>query len=131
MSAMTSFTLRSLVKNRVRTIVTIAGVALAAALLTAVAASVTSLNEFLLNDEKASNGTWTARSWIEDNAAVDAARADDAIEDVLVTRDVGAYAFDDFSRQSFGRLLSVVSLGGTSESSPLQGERGTPARNRR
>lgn len=112
MSAMTSFTLRSLVKNRVRTIVTIAGVALAAALLTAVAASVTSLNEFLLNDEKASNGTWTARSWIEDNAAVDAARADDAIEDVLVTRDVGAYAFDDFSRQSFGRLLSVVSLEG-------------------
>ncbi len=112
MSAMTSFTLRSLVKNRVRTIVTIAGVALAAALLTAVAASVTSLNEFLLNDEKASNGTWTARSWIEDNAAVDAARADDAIEDVLVTRDVGACAFDDFSRQSFGRLLSVVSLEG-------------------
>ena len=128
MSAMTSFTLRSLVKNRVRTIVTIAGVALAAALLTAVAASVTSLNEFLLNDEKASNGTWTARSWIEDNAAVDAARADDAIEDVLVTRDVGAYAFDDFSRQSFGRLLSVVSLeGDVGKLRRLQGERGTPA----
>lgn len=115
MSAMRSFTLRSLAKNRVRTIVTIAGVALAAALLTAVAASVTSLNEFLLKDEKASNGAWTARTWVEDNEAIEAARNDESIDDVFVTRDVGAYVFDREARQRFGTLLSVVSLDGDVE----------------
>ena len=111
MSAMTSFTLRSLSKNRARTLVTIAGVALAAALLTAVAASVTSLNEFLLNSEKADNGIWTARTWTHVDA-IDAARADEAVDDALVTRDVGSYAFDEGDRRMFGRLLSVISLEG-------------------
>lgn len=115
MSAMTSFTLRSLSKNRARTLVTIAGVALAAALLTAVAASVTSLNEFLLNSEMRTDGTWTARTWIHDDAAIDAARADDAVEDTLVARDVGTHAFDEAEQRKFGRMLSVVSLEGDAE----------------
>ena len=48
MSAIANFTWRSLGANRVRTAVTIAGVALAAALLTAVLGTFTSLNHFLL-----------------------------------------------------------------------------------
>ena len=61
MSAMTRFTLRSLGANRVRTLVTVAGVALAAALLTAVLTSYTSLENFLYRDEVQRNGLWTAR----------------------------------------------------------------------
>ena len=46
MNVMTNFMVKSLRANRVRTLVTIIGVALAAALLTAVMSSYTSLTDF-------------------------------------------------------------------------------------
>ena len=47
MNATTNFTVKSLRANKVRTLVTIAGVALAAALLTAVLTTYVSLNDYL------------------------------------------------------------------------------------
>lgn len=57
MSTMTNFTFRSLATNRVRTIVTIAGVALAAALLSAILTSYASLSDFLYRSEATTSGT--------------------------------------------------------------------------
>ena len=53
MNATTNFTVKSLRANKVRTLVTIAGVALAAALLTAVLTTYASLNDFLYRNEAA------------------------------------------------------------------------------
>lgn len=61
MSAISRFTVRSLSQNKVRTVVTILGVALAAALLTAVMTSFSSLTNYLTEEEKATSGTWTAQ----------------------------------------------------------------------
>lgn len=61
MGAMSRFTVRSLSQNKVRTVVTILGVALAAALLTAVMTSFSSLTNYLTEEEKATSGTWTAQ----------------------------------------------------------------------
>ena len=47
MSVMTSFTRKTLAKNRVRTIVTILGVALSTLLLTGVITTLTSLNHYM------------------------------------------------------------------------------------
>ena len=58
---MSRFTVRSLSQNKVRTVVTILGVALAAALLTAVMTSFSSLTNYLTEEEKATSGTWTAQ----------------------------------------------------------------------
>lgn len=44
MSVMTNFTVRSLAKNRVRTIVSVVGIALSCALITAIFTTLTSLN---------------------------------------------------------------------------------------
>ena len=60
MNATTNFTVKSLRANKVRTLVTIAGVALAAALLTAVLTTYASLNDFLYRNEAALAGTWMA-----------------------------------------------------------------------
>ena len=60
MNAMTNFTVKSLRANKVRTAVTIAGVALAAALLTAVLTTFTSLQSMLYQAEANVSGTWMA-----------------------------------------------------------------------
>ena len=66
MNVMTNFTTKSLRANKARTIVTIIGVALAAALLTAVLTSYTSLTDFLYRSEAATSGTWMAKVEAED-----------------------------------------------------------------
>ena len=70
MNVMTSFTTKSLRANKARTIVTIIGVALAAALLTAVLTSFTSLTDFLYRSEVATSGTWMAKVQVEDTSAL-------------------------------------------------------------
>ena len=71
MSATTNFTVKSLRANRVRTLVTIAGVALAAALLTAVLTTFVSLNDFLYRNEAALAGTWMACVEADDSSVLD------------------------------------------------------------
>ena len=72
MNVMTSFTTKSLRANKARTIVTIIGVALAAALLTAVLTSFTSLTDFLYRSEVATSGTWMAKVQVRIRAPLQA-----------------------------------------------------------
>lgn len=116
MSAMTSFTRRSLAKNRVRTTVTVAGVALAAALLTAVLSSVNSLNAYLYNSELADNGPWTASVWTDDANAVRAAAESEHVEQLAFLQDVGFCALTPKGAESLGRYLAVRSAEGDLES---------------
>ncbi|WP_165170368.1 ABC transporter permease [Adlercreutzia sp. ZJ242] len=111
MSVMSNFTLRSLAKNRVRTGVTVAGVALAAALLTAVLTSVTSLNAYLYNCEVADNGIWTASAWTESEDEIAHARADARTSDLVVMRDVGFVDPGEAARR-YGAYLPFVSTEG-------------------
>lgn len=93
MNAMANFTVKSLRANRVRTLVTIAGVALAAALLTAVLTTYASLNDFLYRMEAEQSGTWMACVEAPGDAAtqerIDAAAADPSVTATATLRDVG------------------------------------------
>lgn len=116
MSAMARFTMRSLAANRVRTLVTVAGVALAAALLTAVLTSYTSLQDFLYRDEVQRNGLWTASVRLDDgpDGALAAAGADD-VHAMAALSDVGFAANDEQARSRHGRYLPVLALEGDAE----------------
>lgn len=112
MSAMTRFTLRSLATSRVRTLVTIAGVALAAALLTAVLTSYASLEGFLYRGEVAANGHWTAEVRVEDaDAAMPAATAE-SVRAMATLTDVGFAANDETAARRYGAYLPVLAAEG-------------------
>lgn len=93
MNAMANFTVKSLRANRVRTLVTIAGVALAAALLTAVLTTYASLNDFLYRMEAEQSGTWMACVEAPGDATtqerIDAAAVDPSVTATATLRDVG------------------------------------------
>lgn len=114
MNVMTKFTLRSLRAHKIRTLVTIAGVALAAALFTAVLACVSSLNGFLLKAEVAMSGDWTAYVYTD---TLQEARAgldnDSSIQESFAYTDVGFAAQPEEDQDNYGRYLSVLSAQGS------------------
>ena len=120
MSAMTNFTMRSLRANRVRTFVTMAGVALAAALITAVLMSYTSLTDFLYRAEAATQGAWM--SYAEgDNTDQFESDLLDAKDDPNVTSlatfcDKGYAQLTDEQQKKIGQYLSIVAAEGDLES---------------
>ena len=93
MNATTNFTVKSLRANKVRTLVTIAGVALAAALLTAVLTTFVSLNDYLYRSEAHLAGTWMACVEADGSSALDEkiadAQVDPQVAGTAILRDVG------------------------------------------
>ena len=119
MNAMTTFTIKSLRANKVRTLVTIAGVVLAAALLTAVLTSYTSLQAMLYEAETRMAGTWMAEVQADDFDAL-AAQAQEAqaagqIADVAYLRDAGFGELTEQQQNSFGRYLPLADFSGDIE----------------
>lgn len=116
MNAMMRFTLQSLRANRVRTLVTIAGVALAAALLTAVLTSYTSLQSTLYRTEAAIAGAWMAMVEEEDgdrlNGQLEAALADGAVGDAATVQDAGFGALTEEQQNYHGIYLPLASFSG-------------------
>lgn len=116
MNVMMRFTLQSLRANRVRTLVTIAGVALAAALLTAVLTSYTSLQSMLYRTEAALTGTWMAMVEEENGDRLDdrleAALADGTLTDAATMQDAGFGALTEDQQNHHGIYLPLASFSG-------------------
>ncbi len=116
MNAMTNFTVRSLRANRVRTLVTVVGVALAAALLTAVLTSYTSLLSMLYHTEESASGTWMAVVQSNDRADLDtklaAARDAGDIAEVATLQDAGFGELTGEQQDFAGVYLPLVSIAG-------------------
>ena len=119
MNAMTTFTIKSLRANKVRTLVTIAGVVLAAALLTAVLTSYTSLQAMLYEAETRMAGTWMAEVQGDDFDALASeareAQAAGQIADVAYLRDAGFGELTEQQQNSFGRYLRLADFSGDIE----------------
>lgn len=119
MNAMTNFTLRSLRANRVRTAVTIAGVALAAALLTAVLTTYFSFTDYLYRSEAANAGTWMAYAEVDDMAASegDIARAkdDSRVTGVATLQDAGFAELTEAQQEKLGIYMPILSVSGNAE----------------
>lgn len=110
MSITRAFTLRTLAKNRVRTAVTIVGIALSAALLTAIFTSLSSLNSFLYNQEIALNGAWQASATTADLSVVEAAEANPQIGDSSTLTELGTAALPFDAAQTYGSYLTLRAI---------------------
>lgn len=113
MKGLANYTAKSLRANRVRTAVTIAGVALAAALVTAVLTTFTSLAHFLYQAEVAYSGTWMAMAEVADEDELDAGLArvavDPDITDTAILRTVGYGSLTEEQQDSLGRCAVIQS----------------------
>ena len=111
-SVFVRYTLRSLAVNRVRTAVTVVGVALATGLLAAVLVSVTSLRAALITQACASGGVWQAGFTYEDAEKIDELRAatGEHLDRLALRRDLGAAALSAESAEKSGTYLGVLSL---------------------
>ena len=116
MNATTNFTVKSLRANRVRTLVAIAGVALAAALLTAVLTTFVSLNDFLYRNEAALAGTWMACVEADDSSVLDeritGAQADPQVSGTAIMRDIGFAELTADQQDTQGTYLAIRSIEG-------------------
>lgn len=116
MNATTNFTVKSLRANKVRTLVTIAGVALAAALLTAVLTTYASLNDYLYRSEAHLAGTWMACVEADGSSALDEkivdAQADPQVAGTAIMRDVGFAKLTADQQNTQGTYLAIRSIEG-------------------
>lgn len=116
MKGLANYTVKSLRANKVRTLVTIAGVALAAALVCAVFTTFTSLAHFLYQAELVSSGSWMASGIAEDAAALDAnvaaAEADPDVTATAVLRNVGYGQLTSEQQAKLGEYQAIASLEG-------------------
>lgn len=116
MNATTNFTVKSLRANKVRTLVTIAGVALAAALLTAVLTTYVSLNDYLYRSEAHLAGTWMACVEADGSSALDEkiadAQADPQVAGTAILHDVGFAALTADQQNTQGTYLAIRSIEG-------------------
>ena len=111
-SVFVRYTLRSLAANRVRTAVTVVGIALATGLLMAVLASVTSLQEGLANQSRETGGVWQVGLWETDDAELERLRevAGARLDRLATRRDLGAAPFSAADAEHCGTYLSVLTL---------------------
>ncbi|WP_455138726.1 ABC transporter permease [Thermophilibacter sp.] len=115
-----SFTIKSLRANRVRTVVTIVGVALACGLLTAVMASVTSLRSALLERQRALDGVWQEGFDYTDDATIGRLKslAGGHLDRLATRGDLGAAALSGDNAFYSGPYLGVVTLAQEDASMP-------------
>ncbi|OUP10089.1 ABC transporter permease [Collinsella sp. An2] len=105
MGIFTCFTLRSLARNRVRTVVSIIGVALSCALLCAVLTSVVSMTNMLYERTAADEGTWQAEVASISQKGLDELTSDGRVADHIEVAELGAIDLGDENSSDYGHWL--------------------------
>lgn len=99
------FTLRTLQKNKVRTLVTIIGIALSVAMFTAVTTIVVSFQQYLLNMEIAQNGAWEGRMIGTDRESIKNITADQRVKGLTVMENLGYAKLKDSQNEDKPYLM--------------------------
>lgn len=110
MSVTTSFTRRSLAKNRMRTMVSIVGIALSVALITAIWMTVSSLQQGLYARTVATEGWWQLFVQRATDDTLDALAESGNVTDAAVSYDEGVAFFTAEERETLGSGIIVKSL---------------------
>lgn len=103
----TRFALRSLVRNRTRTVVTIAGIILSSALLTAVMTSVVSMQAMLKTRTIESQGAWQVEALSVTPKQLDYVKSNDDIDALGIIGEMGAVQMDEKHADAFGGVFFV------------------------
>ena len=101
----TRFTLRSLKANRVRTVVSVIGIALSCALITAVLTSVVSLTDALIQRTAESEGWWYAEAAGITADDLDRLQDEPGVVDWTGIADLGTVSLDEENSDLFGKYL--------------------------
>ena len=107
MSVFTRYTLRSLAKNRTRTAVSIVGVALSVALITAVLTSVVSLSNLLLVRTAADEGWWYGEVANVATSDYERLRTNPDVTDLTGIADLGTVSLGEENSSLYGSYLYV------------------------
>ena len=105
MSIFTRFTLKSLTQNRTRTAVSIFGVALSVALITAVLTSVVSLTNMLIERTASDEGWWYAEAAGITAEDLEHLQNDQEVTDLTVIADMGTISLGEDNSDIFGKYL--------------------------
>ncbi|WP_321383312.1 FtsX-like permease family protein [uncultured Enterococcus sp.] len=124
MNILNKLTLANLKKNRTRTLVTIIGVILSVAMVTAVTTSIVSLQDHMVKNTISSTGNWQVRFINVQKKEVDTIRQDEDVENTFTTKlfgysplkNEGKYenpflAIEGYSKQAFKELPYTLSQG--------------------
>ena len=107
MSVFSRFALRSLAKNRTRTIVSVIGIALSCALITAVLTSVVSIQTLLDERTAADEGTWQVEAAGLSEQGLSFIEDDDRIADHLEVAELGTIDLGSENAADYGNWLFV------------------------
>lgn len=109
MNIMNKVTLKGLLKNKTRTIVTIIGVILSTSMITAVTTFVSSLQNYVINFTIADEGDWHGAFYGIDEKDYSSIKDNDKIEEVALTRNVG-YAMLEGSTNKYKPYLKILEI---------------------
>ena len=107
MSVMTSFTRRSLAKNRMRTVVSVIGIVLSVALITAIWTTVSSLQQGIYQRTIDTEGWWQMYSQGLSDETLDKLTQSDQITDIAVSYDGGVAFFSEEEQQTLGSGIVI------------------------
>lgn len=113
MSVMTSFTRRSLAKNRVRTVVAVLGITLSVALICAILTCVSSLQAALEQRTVNTEGSWHAYFTLPAEKAegeLDALAASDDATDIASSLELGVAPFSEADGTYYGSMVVLRTL---------------------
>ncbi len=95
MSILSKVTRNSLVKNRTRTIVTIIGIILSAAMITAVTVSITSLLSYLQNVSIFNDGNWHVALFAVGSKGAEAVADEDQVDSAALAQEIGYAPYEN------------------------------------
>lgn len=100
MNIFSRYTLKTLKKNKTRTVVTLAGILLSAAMLTAVTSFIASLQHFLLEDTIAREGNWHGQLFGVEDTDLEKLRTQDGVELVSALQTLGYAVLEEYDDPS-------------------------------
>ncbi|NLT40083.1 MAG: ABC transporter permease [Clostridiales bacterium] len=119
MNVFSKITLKSLLKNKTRTVVTIIGVMLSAALICAVTTSVSSFNTFALENMIYENGDWHGAALDTDLQTVRLVEGSDEVIETHAAQIIGYSPLEDSNNENKPYLFVLGADKGFEESMPV------------
>ena len=119
MNILNRVTLKTMAKNRVRTVVTVIGIILSAAMMTAVTTSIASLQQFMVRLVRAETGDWHGAAYGCEASDVERIRTEKGVSALGVIRRVGYAPLETVEKQTKPYLFIGAIDEGTEDVLPI------------
>jgi len=100
MNIFQKYTIKTLIKNKTRTIVTIIGIILSAAMITAVASLITSVQSYLIQTTIANNGDWHGAVYSTSKEQIENIKQNSEIDQISIIDEIGYSPLDKVTNET-------------------------------